>query len=134
MKVAAFVLLGMVVSVVVYILTCFYVLEKFLHIGGCAGMGPAFLIIMPISLLVGSIVTGFLSYPLLNTKWGLIGIAPGLYLVILTSFIFLPFGAGSARNILLTLLFLLYWYLASLAGVGLGYFLRARIRHLRKSD
>jgi hypothetical protein len=138
MKQAALVVLGLVVSYVVYMLICFYVLEKYLHIGGCAAMGPGFLIIMPLSLLAGSMVTGFLSRPLLDTKWGLIWIAPGLYLAILTLFIFLPFafidGVGSISEILLTLLFSLYWYLASLAGVGLGYFLRGLIRHLRESD
>src|SRR4030042_1717470 len=83
MKQAAFVVLGIVASVVFFMLLGFLILEKFLHIHGCNAMAIGFLIIIPISLLVGSMVTGFLSRPLLDTKWGLIWITPGLYLVIL---------------------------------------------------
>jgi hypothetical protein len=132
MKQAAFVFLGLVVSYVVYMLLCFYILGKYLHIGGCGGMAPAFLIIMPISLLAGSMVTGFLSRPLLDTRWSLLWISPGLYPVILMLFIFSLFTITSdvksaSGEILGTLLFSLYLYLASMAGTGLGYFLRGLI-------
>jgi len=132
MKLAAFVVLGLVVSFVVFQLLLFLILSAFPDIGGCGSLWVPFLILMPLSLLLGSIVTGFLSCPTLNTKWGLIGIAPGLYFAIL--FVISPFTFASfesASSILWMLLFLLYWYLASLAGVGLGYFLRARIRRRR---
>ena len=128
MKLAGFVLLGLIASFAVYMPIMIWIPGK----GGCGGLGVAFLFLMPFSLLVGSIVTGFLSCPTLNSKWGLIGIAPGLYFAIL--FVISPFTFGdfeSASGILWMLLFLFYWYLASLGGVGLGYFLRARIRRWR---
>ena len=132
MKLAGFVVLGLVASVVVFELLLFWVLRAFPHIGGCGDLWLPFLILMPVSLLLGSIVTGFLSCPTLNTKWGLIGIAPGLYFAVL--FVISPFtfdSFESASSILWMLLFLLYWYIASLAGVVLGYFLRACIRRWR---
>jgi len=136
MKLAGFVVLGLVVSVVVFQLLLFLILSAFPDIPqGCGGLGVALLINMPVSLLLGSIVTGFLSCPTLNTKWGLLGIAPGLYFAILC--VISPFtfdSFESASGILWMLLFFLYWYLASLAGVGLGYFLRARIRRWRFGD
>ncbi len=129
MKLVGFVVVGLIVSGVVYSLLALWALDILLpgYAGvGCSNLGVCFLVVMPGSLLVGSMVTGFLSCPVLNTKWGLIGIAPGLYIVIIfavstttvTDF-------QSVSNILSMLLFFLYWYLASLAGVGLGYLLRA---------
>jgi hypothetical protein len=130
MKLIVFGVLGLVVSFVIYTLIMHLIQKAFPSFGGCGGMGIGFLITLPLSLLVGGIVTGFLSWSSLDTKWGLIGIAPGLYLMILMLVIYLPLtivDVMSAGGILVMLLTSLYWYSASLVGAGLGYFLRARI-------
>ena len=127
MKLVGFVLLGLVASIVVSVLNGFWLERAFPDVKGCAGIGVALLINMPVALLLGSIVTGFLSCPSLETKWGLLGIAPGLYLAGLL-IITLSMSGETAINMLIMGL---YWYLASLAGVVLGYFLRARIRRWR---
>ena len=130
MKLAAFVVLGLVVTFTVYFLVL-WMLDMYLpgfEGGGCSNLGVAFLFILPFSLLVGGIVTGFLSYPTLNTRWGLFGIAPGLYLAI-------PFVLSAIDAVVYLLLFWLLFYLVSLAGVGLGYLLRSLTkRHSRDSD
>jgi hypothetical protein len=130
MKLAAFVVLGIIVSFVVFELLLFWILSAFPDMGGCGDLWVPILILMPVSFLVGGIVTGFLSCPILNSKWGFLGIAPGLYSTLL--FMCSPFLNGGGLGYFL--LFGLYWYLASLAGVALGYFLRALIRRFRRSD
>ncbi len=110
MKLFSFVLLGIGVSVGVYVFALNCVESVYPDLQACELMGIGILIILPFSVLVGGIVTGFLSCRSLETKWGLFGIAPGLYIGILSFF-----GGG--------FVFLLYVYLVSLAGVGLGYLL-----------
>jgi hypothetical protein len=87
-------------------------------------MGISFLVILPSSFLLGGIVTGFLSCRNLETKWLMFVIAPGLYIGILL--------ACTMWGILIIPLS----YLPSLAGVGLGYLLRAGISRFifRRSD
>lgn len=135
MKLAAFVFLGIIASFAVYGLLMYAVEKTFPDIHGCGALRPAFLIVLPISFLLGSILTGFLSCPTLTTKWGLPFMAPSLYflLALLPSALFTG-GFDSASNTFWALLFFLYWYLASLAGVVLGYFLRALIRRARGYD
>ena len=136
-KQAAFIMLGMFVSGVLFMLLCVSIIGesiKFFHTEAFEEMLPMFLIIIIISLLAGGIVTGFLSYPLLETKWGMLWIAPGLYIVILTSFSYLMVSLFELLILFSFLPLYLCCYLISLAGVGLGYFLRALIRRLCKSD
>jgi hypothetical protein len=133
MKLAAFVVLGLVVTFAVYYLLVFWILETYLPgwaEGGCGNLRGAFLFVLPFSLLVGSILTGFLSYPSMNTKWGLIGIAPGLYLAV--PFVVCP-GALTSPFDVTALLYALSLYLVSLAAVALGYFLRSLTKRLRRS-
>ncbi len=135
MKLVGFVFLGFIAIAVIYTLVLIATLKAFPDMGGCGDLWLPFLILMPASLLLGSMVTGFLSCPTLTTKWGLPFMAPGLYflLALLPSGLFAG-NFDSASNTFLALLFFLYWYLASLAGVVLGYFLRALIRHTRGCD
>jgi hypothetical protein len=129
MKLAGFVVLGLVVTFTVYF-PVLLILDMHLpgfEGGGCSNLGVAFVFILPFSLLLGGIVTGFLSFPTLNTRWGLFGIAPGLYLA-------LPFLLSATDPVIYLLLFWLFFYLVSLAGVGLGYSLRSLTkRHSRDS-
>ncbi|HPS55843.1 MAG TPA: hypothetical protein PLP05_09600 [Sedimentisphaerales bacterium] len=98
-----------------------------------------FLIIMPIIFLVGSVVTGYFSYYEVESKWGLIWLAPILYFnliyigvtfagFLLQLFVdaYKPSNAGFL-SWFFGILIGVYWYLASLAGVLLGYFIRSRI-------
>jgi len=140
MKRVGLVFLGLVASAIAgWLLTPVYVMV-FPDIEGChAPPLSALLILVPIAFLIGSIVTGYFSYHELEDKWGLIWMAPALYynllfvcvtgtLFLLDSFI----GVNEPRNtdflfeILIPFLIGLYWYLASLAGVILGYLLRER--------
>jgi len=135
MRQVAFVVLGLVASYV-FMLLGNYVLVRFLHVAGIAGIAPAFIILIPVSLLAGSMVTGFLGHPLMNTKWSMIWIAPGFYIVVFILFMFLVSritGSNKSADIWMILFLPLYWYIASLAGVWLGYFMRGLFSH-RKSD
>ncbi|MHC4790652.1 MAG: hypothetical protein ACYS8Y_04300 [Planctomycetota bacterium] len=124
MKLAGFVVLGIVVSIIVYYLvvfvTIFWLEESLPFLSGEpeASLWFPFLVILPFSLLLGGMVTGFLSCPELNTRWGLLGIAPGLYLGLLT------FSLFFVERAVYVLLFWFFLYVVSLAGAGLGYFLR----------
>lgn len=136
-KQAAFIVLGMVVSGVLFMVLCASIIGesiKFFHTEAFEEMLPMFLIIIIISLLAGGMVTGFLSYPLLETKWGMLWIAPGLYIVMLTALFYLMMSLFELLMLFSFLPLYLCCYLISLAGVGLGYSLRAIIRRFRKSD
>ncbi|UCC23439.1 MAG: hypothetical protein JSW23_05140 [Planctomycetota bacterium] len=119
MKLVGFVVLGIVASGLVYGLILYWILRTYPGMG-CGSLWIPFLILMPFSLLVGGIVTGFLSCPTLSSKWELFFMAPGLYVPIIFCGLFLTSVFG--------LLFWPFYYLVSLAGVGLGYLLRAGIR------
>jgi hypothetical protein len=140
MKLVGFVVLGLVASFVVFEILLLWILSAFPDTGGCGALWLPFLIIMPVSLLLGSIITGFLSCPTLNSRWGLFFIAPGLYgnaATIFSGFLmsgFLMEGFRINVGVLLFLVLLLYWYLASLAGTAFGYFLRLCIRRARHSE
>ena len=121
MKVFSFVLLGISASVGVYLLAMKWILSAYPHLGGC-GMVAPFLILIPSSMLAGGMVTGLLSRGNLETKWMLFGIAPGLYIGISCAVPNLTIGLFGYA-----LLISIYCYLLSLAGVGLGYLLRAGI-------
>jgi hypothetical protein len=123
MKLIVSVVLGLVASIIVYGLLI-YAVGNIFDIHGCAALGPAFLAVMPISLLAGSIITGLLSYSTLTSKWWLPFIAPGLYLPMLAVSLN---SASDTSELGWLLLLYLYWYLASLTGVALGYCLKAFI-------
>ncbi len=143
MKLAAFVVLGLVVTFAVYSLIVFWILHTYLpgfERGGCGNLGVCFLFVLPSSLLLGSILTGFLSYTEMNTKWGLIAIAPGLWLVLLFGTCFCPDAlisispsdGGTLSSTLLALLYGLFLYLVSLGAVALGYLLRSLAERRRR--
>jgi hypothetical protein len=103
------------------------------------------LIIAPVSFLLGSSFTGYFSYYDIEDKWMLLWLPPVMYfnllfvlvstcMSLLSKFLSTFSYANNADNtgssILAGFGFVitigLYWYLMSLAGVGLGYFLRSR--------
>ncbi len=137
-KQVVFVVLGVVASCVIFMFLCVYILDggeaiRLIHLEAGEKILLMLFVIVTVSLLVGGIVTGFLSYPL-DTKWKLLWITPGLYIVIWMSFLMLlPSLLAFLSMLFFFLLFFLYFYLVSLAGTGLGYFLRGLIRRLCKS-
>ena len=143
MKLAAFVVLGLVVTFTVYFLVVFWILHTYLprfERGGCGNLGVCLLFVMPFSLLLGSILTGFLSYTEMNTKWGLIAIAPGLWLVLVFGTCLCPdalisvspSNGSTSSSALLAVLYGLFLYLVSLGTVALGYFLRSLTERRRR--
>ncbi|MCK4753420.1 MAG: hypothetical protein KAS75_08230 [Planctomycetes bacterium] len=143
MKRVGLIFLGFVSIVIVYLLLIL-VGEKFFpntNTEGCHGPSfSALLIAMPIAFLMGSVVTGYFSYYEFESKWGLIWMAPILYFnlsllgfatlqFLLDSFIEVNDTSivGFLSGLWFPFLIGLVWYLASLAGVVLGYLLRGRI-------
>jgi hypothetical protein len=128
MKLAVFVVLGLVASFIVGVLLDAMIEKTFPN--RPTGDYPSLttlLVLVPVAFLIGSIITGFLSRPILNSKWGLLGIIPSFYFILLL--MFTGFFNGKASLSILGFYFLiaLSWYLASLAGVALGCFLRVLI-------
>jgi len=125
MKLVGLGILGFVVSAIVYMLLLLfydsYLSQMERWLGG--GYGVAFLFLMPFSLILGGIFAGFFSCFVATTKWSLLLVAPGLYVLVLCAGVLIPSSAGMA---LYAALLALYWYVASLAGVGLGYFLSSQ--------
>jgi hypothetical protein len=128
-KLACFVLLGLVVSGIVFKLLSYIILIACPRIEE-SEIFPMLelLIIAPFSLIAGSFITGVLSCPILKSKWGLFCLAPGLYFTLF--FIFkIAYVFGLAESILI----ILYWYLFSLAGVTIGFFIRVLIKRIHRS-
>ena len=141
MKLVGLVFLGLVASVIISQILVLLIMKTCpaMSGGGDAYMWVPILITVPVALIMGSFFTGYFSYDELDSKWALLWLAPGLYSNILfmcmvgISFFFEWFASGKTltsvvlNGIFIPLLIGLYWYLASLAGVGLGYFLKGRI-------
>jgi hypothetical protein len=120
MKLVGLVFLGLIASFVISSVAMWAIIKVFPNMAGNDGyMWVPVLIVMPIGFFAGSIVIGHYSYYEIENKWKLLLMAPTLYCnplwMALTQ-------SGSGFGIVF--LMGLYWYLASLAGVGLGYFLR----------
>ena len=126
-KLAGFALLGSAVAAVIYWLLTFGVLEALRSRSGHSPesyLGVSFLVIMPIALFLGSSLTGYLSRPHLRTRFGLIGVTPGLYLALV--FVALNFAMSASEFAISMLLPGLFWLLISWAGAGTGCFARSR--------
>lgn len=137
MKKIGIVFLGFVTIVIISVLVAMALDKFFPHSADDrSSFLIAFLIVMPIIFLMGSVVTGYFSYYQVESKWELIWLAPILYFnlmyigVTFVGFLLNLFvGAYEPSNAGFLSWFFgvltgLYWYLASLAGVILGYFLR----------
>jgi hypothetical protein len=130
-KLAGFVLLGWLVTVVIYWLFL-GMLEAYRSRSGGSPevfMLLSFSISLPVALFFGSVLTGYLSGPHLRTWIGRIGVSPGLYpslfmitVNVVMQFIVKDSEMAPANNIKLLFVFLA-WFLSSWAGVGLGSFI-----------
>jgi hypothetical protein len=125
MKLFGLVLLGLAEAIAIYHIIVFGILGTLVpgYTETESTLWISLFIVMPVSVLLGSIVTGYLGLPRIDKKWKLTVVAPGLYLwglfIILMSRSTIVAGA---------LILGFFWYLVSLAGVGLGYFLRMHIK------
>ena len=140
MKLIGLVVLGFVASLIVFLLLilaliAFTNIDKY---GDGYILGICWLITMLLGLFAGSIITGYLSYHKIQNKWFLLLMVPTLYLYICFAVIALLISAlilefDFIRHLIFFVVGLLF-YLPSLAGVGLGYFLRGKIVRHRYSD
>jgi hypothetical protein len=138
MKLVGLVFLGLVASGVIYGLLMFGIIKVFPSMNGEAGMLPGLFIVMPLSFLIGSFITGYFSFYELEDRWALLALPPALYSNLIwmsvagIAFLLDAFinvndrGHIRFRDAGMALLIGLFFYLASLAGVASGYFLRER--------
>jgi hypothetical protein len=117
----------------------FGIIKIFPAMNGEAAMLPGFLIVMPLSFLIGSLLTGYFSFYEIEDKWALLILPPALYTGLISmcvggvAFLLDAFidvndrGHINLRNAGIAFLIGLFYYLSSLAGVAAGYFLRERI-------
>jgi hypothetical protein len=149
MKRVGLVFLGLIASAVFYFLVCilfeivFEVLGPLLsdftdNIGDAAAYFLVFIVVIPISFLFGSMITGYFSYYEIEDKRSLPLMAPALYVNLLLigmaavqfgldAFMEVnPPGPGFVTGLLIFAAIGLLWYLTSWAGVVLGYYLRER--------
>jgi hypothetical protein len=148
MKRAGLVILGLIACILVGILLCmiyqnilrsYFPKEECPNLYGKKGLGIYILAIVPISLLFGSIVTGYFSCYDIGKKWSRFLMVPALYvnlllMIMIARGFLMDALTGSyhmghthaLRGILVLIAVTLYWYLASAAGVFLGYYLHER--------
>jgi putative Mn2+ efflux pump MntP len=139
MKLVGLVFLGLIASGAVYLLIGFGIARIFPAMDENVLMLGAFLILMPVSFFIGSLLTGYFSYYEIEDKWALLILPPALYIFLIWTcggavvFLLDAFidvndrGHINLRNAGIALLIGLFYYLSSLAGVAAGYFLRERI-------
>ena len=118
------VVLGLAVAISLYHIIVFGILGILLpgYTQTESTLWVSLFIVAPISVLLGSIVTGYFAYPRIDKKWKLMVTTPGLYFGGL--FIVIMLRSTIIVGALITGLF---WYLVSLGGVKFGLFLRSYI-------
>ncbi len=148
MKLAGLVFLGLIASIVIGGLIGWPIMKAYPKTASDdAYLWIPVFITMPIGFFFGGIFTGYFSYYEIEHKWKLVWLSPVLYIVLLwtgrsvVEYLLDSFTGvnqsnrlGSMAGILISFLMVLYWYLSSLGGVGLGYFLRGKIVNWWYSD
>jgi len=123
MKLVFSIAFGIVLILIFYCLIAFWVLADVSW--GEGKLWMALLLVLPLALFLGSILTGYLISGGIDYKWALICYSPGPYVAGLCV------AAGLFINIQIFVYMLmigLYFYLTSLGGTTIGYFIRSRIR------
>lgn len=132
MKLCVSIVFGIVLILIFYCLIAFWVLADVSW--GQGKLWMALLLVLPLALFLGSILTGYLISGGFDYKWALICYSPGPYVAGLCV------AAGLFINIkvFVCLLILgLYFYLTSFAGTTIGYLIKSRIKRdilLRRND
>jgi hypothetical protein len=127
MKLVGLVILGTIVSGIAYWLLCILLGVVFPGVSEARAFTLVFFTALPLSFFIGSIVTGYFSHHDIKKKWSLFLIAPALYYTPLLICVALPSNTSADANgrfFVLVIAVVLCWYLSSLSGVALGYFLR----------
>jgi predicted branched-subunit amino acid permease len=111
-----------------------FLLDHLQHKGGGepeSYLGIAFMIILPICLIIGSLVAGYLSQPYIRNAYLFILLCPGLYAAIYV----VGNSGGTIEGFLESMLLCsVVWILTSVVGVYLGKYLRAkRIKSLTRA-
>jgi hypothetical protein len=123
MKLIVSIVFGIILILIFYCLISFWILADVSW--GEGKLWMALLLVMPLALFLGSILTGYLSSGGIGYKRALIYYSPGPYVAVLCV------AAGLLINtqVFVYMLILgLYLYLTSLAGTTIGYLIRSRIR------
>lgn len=126
---ASSVVIGFVVSAVLYYFLAFGILDVLVSRSGESPesyLGVAFLVFLPLSLFIGGFVTGCLAGQYVKGIVGSFCVTPGLYLalaVVPRSFVGTISGYGVGM-----LIAGVVWIAASWAGVAVGRHVRARMR------
>jgi len=118
MKLSGLVILGIVATsiIAIPIEKLFIVFFPHLKTSDDAYLWVPLFVILPLASFFGSLFTGFFCYYIVENKLTILLLSPGIYLALLL---------GLENWNWMFILLVLYWYLMSLAGVGLGYFARS---------
>lgn len=130
MKKLAYVVLGVAISIALYLATVFIIITPLQKTSGHspeAYMGLVFLIVMPICFIVGSAISGYLIQPLLGHRSLLtyIFISPGVYAAL---FSVLPtlfqIGRLIPDFVIFSIISSSVWGCISVAGTHIGIYLK----------
>ena len=130
MKKIAFVLLGLGISILLYLAVLFLFIKPMQRSSGGSPesyLGILFIIVLPLCLVLGSSLSGYLIQPLMKQRsiLGYLLISPGLYSA-LANLLPTLIQAGSLLPgfVHFSIISSLVWTIASLLGARLGVFLR----------
>lgn len=131
-KLMGFVFVGLVSALLLYILQVVAIIEPLRSASGHSPesyLGVAFMVMLPLSLFVGSGITGYFGSRHIKTKLGFLLISPGLYFSTVLAVITVMKAGEMIPWFTEWLLQLeVYWFFVSWAGVGVGHFIRCKTR------
>ena len=122
----AFTVLGSVIAFGLYGTVGTFLLNYLQHRGGGSPesyLGIAFMMVLPICLVIGSLVAGYFSQPYIRNPYFFILLCPGLYAAIYV----IGTSGGTIEGFLeFMLLCSAAWILSSIVGVYFGKYLRTK--------
>ena len=130
MKKIAFVLLGLGISISLYLAVLFLFIKPMQRSSGGSPesyLGILFIIVLPLCLVLGSSLSGYLIQPLMKQRsaLGYLLISPGLYSALVNLLPTLIQAGSLIRGfVYFSIISSLVWTIASLLGTRLGVFLR----------
>ena len=123
---SAFAVLGSVIAFGLYMTLGMFLLDYLQHQGGGSAesyMGIAFMAILPVCLVIGSFVPGYLCQPYMRRPYLFILLCPGLYAAI---YVISSSGGTIEGFFEFMLLCSAVWIFSSIIGVYAGKYLRAK--------
>jgi hypothetical protein len=132
LKLIGFVILGLIVSIILFFVQVYAILEPIRAASGHSPesyLGIAYEVMLPLSLLIGSGLTGFFSSKHIKTILVFLLITPGLYFSLTLLIITLIHAKTTLPWFTEWLLQLeILWFFVSWAGIGIGHFIKWNIR------